>query len=202
MVDTSKKFAPALCVFAGGVIGTSIRAALSFLQPADTAWPAATFTVNLCGAFILGFLLEYLSLTGEDKGGRKLFRLFAGTGIMGGFTTYGTFILEVDTRFQHHQIALALAYVIVSVIVGLVLAGLGVLLANRIAKRQADKYAHAHGLQPLPEGFGTPNLDAPDALDDPGNLESAAVAPTSVSDAADGTTASTVSTASEEVRAQ
>ena len=173
MTTSHSSFVPALCVFVGGVIGTSIRASFSALQPAEASWPYVTFVINLAGAFILGFLLEYLSLTGEDRGGRKLFRLFAGTGIMGGFTTYGTFILEVDTRFQSHHLVLALAYALVSVLCGLALAGAGVVLANRVANARADKYARAHGLRPLPEDFGTPDLDAPDALSDPGNLEQA-----------------------------
>jgi protein CrcB len=173
---------PALCVFAGGALGTAIRAGFSFLQPASVTWPYVTFVVNLCGAFILGFLLEYLSLTGKDEGGRKLFRLFAGTGIMGGFTTYGTFILEVDSRFQAHKIGIAVAYAIVSVVCGLVLAGLGVMTANAVANHSANKYARAHHLPELPEDFGTPDLDAPDAFGDPGHLETSAPAPASNSE--------------------
>jgi CrcB protein len=169
--NSRNRFAPVGCVFIGGVLGTSIRAAFSFLQPTDTAWPYVTFIVNLCGAFILGLLLEYLSITGKDEGGRKLFRLFAGTGIMGGFTTYGTFILEVDTRFEGHQIWLAVAYAVVSVVCGVALAGLGVVAANRIANSRADRYARAHHLPALSEDFGAADLDAPDALNDPGNLE-------------------------------
>lgn len=168
---STSRIGPALCVFAGGVIGTSIRAGLSFLQPSTVGWPFVTFTVNLLGALILGFLLEFLSLTGEDKGGRKLFRLFAGTGTMGGFTTYGTFILEVDSRFEASHIALAVTYALISVVCGVALAGLGVVCANRIANRRADRYARVHGLHPLPSNFGTADLDAPDAMSDPGNLE-------------------------------
>jgi protein CrcB len=129
----SQSFKSVICVFAGGVLGTALRAGLSFLQPSTAAWPYVTFAVNLVGALILGFLLEYLSLTGSDEGGRKLFRLFAGTGIMGGFTTYGTFILEVDTRFQAHAVALGVAYALVSVICGLVMAGVGIISARKIA---------------------------------------------------------------------
>lgn len=136
---------PALCVFAGGVLGTAIRTALSLAQPASIQWPWVTFAINCAGACILGFLLEYLSLTGKDEGKRKLFRLFVGTGVMGGFTTYGTFILEVDSRVLAAHAVLGIGYAVVSIALGLVMAGLGIALAHKIAaSRTARTTRTAH----------------------------------------------------------
>lgn len=156
----------AVFVFAGGALGTSIRAALASLQPSDTLIPWATFAVNLAGALLLGFLLETLALTHPDTGWFKRFRLFAGTGLMGGFTTYGTFILEVDTRVASHHALIALAYALVSVVLGLVMAGLGVAAAKAVCAVPGLPRLRRTGTDVDSE------LDAPDSADDPGQLES------------------------------
>ena len=120
----------AVAVFAGGFIGSGLRAGLSLLQSAGWSWPWVTFCINLLGSLLLGFLLEYLATTGPDTGRRRDLRLFAGTGMIGGFTTYGTFILEADTRMLDDHIGMALAYLVVSVVLGVFFAGIGVLAAR------------------------------------------------------------------------
>lgn len=120
-------------VFIGGVLGSSVRAALSMMQPTTWAWPWITFCINMVGSLLLGFLLEYLARTGEDRGRRRSFRLFAGTGIIGGFTTYGTFILEADTRLMQFHVWVAVAYLGLSILLGIAFAGVGVGLAQRTA---------------------------------------------------------------------
>jgi CrcB protein len=108
-------------VFAGGSVGSLIRISLSKLQAPDASWPWMTLLINLTGSFILGCLLEYLATTGEDIGARRIWRLGLGTGVIGGYTTYSTFILETDTRITGHAVALALGYLVISVVAGIVL---------------------------------------------------------------------------------
>jgi protein CrcB len=101
-------------------------------------WPWATFLINCVGAFLLGFLFEYLAATGEDRGIRQAVRLCCGTGMLGAFTTYGTFILETEQRMtsgQARTVIIGVGYALISVIGGLFLAGLGVSLARVIAQR-------------------------------------------------------------------
>ena len=50
----------------------------------------------VAGAFLLGWLLEALSRGGPDEGRRRAIRLFVGTGIMGGYTTYSSFAVDTD----------------------------------------------------------------------------------------------------------
>ena len=137
LTDTTPQFTSrhpqirgAVAVFAGGFIGSGLRASLSLLQSAGWSWPWVTFCINLLGSLLLGFLLEYLATTGPDTGRRRDLRLFAGTGMIGGFTTYGTFILEADTRMLDDHIGMALAYLVVSVVLGVFFAGIGVLAAR------------------------------------------------------------------------
>lgn len=137
----------ALAVFLGGLLGTAIRAGLSFLQPSakDAAglasWPWVTFLINLSGAFLLGFYFEFLARTGEDHGWRKAFRLCFGTGTLGAFTTYGTFILEDWQRLSCgsvRAVVVGVGYALVSVIGGLLLAGLGIALARALSRPSGD----------------------------------------------------------------
>jgi fluoride exporter len=50
--------------------------------------PLATLLINLAGAFLLGVLLERLGRARGEPQRRRLVRLLAGTGFLGGFTTY------------------------------------------------------------------------------------------------------------------
>ncbi|ETJ05451.1 MAG: Protein CrcB-like protein 1, partial [Actinomyces urogenitalis DORA_12] len=85
-----------LAVFAGGALGTLVRAGLARLWPHTAGeLPTATLAVNLVGALALGFLLGRLALA-PDTGWRRTLRLGLGTGFMGGLTTYSTFIVEVE----------------------------------------------------------------------------------------------------------
>lgn len=128
----------ALAVFCGGLLGTALRALFSSFQPANAVWPWATFLINLVGAFLLGFYFEYLAATGEDRGIRQALRLCFGTGMLGAFTTYGTFILETEQRLASgnaRTIIIGIGYALISVIGGLFCAGLGVYFARLTARR-------------------------------------------------------------------
>lgn len=118
-------------VFVGGACGTAIRSLLgdAFPHPAGT-WPWTTFCINAIGAFVLGFLLEALVRSGEDTGGRRLARLGVGTGVLGGFTTYSTFMVET-TQLSW---SLATGYVAATVVLGALAAWLGIRAAKPLVR--------------------------------------------------------------------
>lgn len=127
----------ALLVAAGAICGTYLRAALSGAFPHDIdAWPWATFFINMSGSFILGVLLESLVLTGSDTGWRKTVRLGCGTGILGGFTTYSTFVLEIEKMASAGALSLAFAYAAVSLVLGIAAAMLGMAMAGVLFGRR------------------------------------------------------------------
>lgn len=84
-------------VWLGGCIGTLLRAsigvALGGLPTGWVVWP--TLLVNVTGAFAIGALYEYLTLASADGRQRRGVRLFLGTGILGGFTTYSALAVQV-----------------------------------------------------------------------------------------------------------
>lgn len=120
-------------VFAGGALGTLARAVLATLMPVHPGhWPWATFTVNIVGAFILGFvttrLLERLPLSAYR-------RPLLGTGLCGGLTTFSTMQVETLRMIQHGHHGLAVGYVTASVAAGLVAVHLATALVRRVRVR-------------------------------------------------------------------
>jgi fluoride exporter len=123
-------------VLGGGAIGTGLRYVIEEAWPtASGGWPWATFVINVSGAFLLGVLLEGLTLLGDDDGWRQRVRLLIGTGICGAFTTYSTFALEVSLLGRDGAIPIAIAYAAVSVVCGMASAWAGIALAGRLLRR-------------------------------------------------------------------
>jgi len=120
-------------VAAGGCAGTLVRAALERAWPASPGHlPVTTLALNVVGALALGLLLGAL---GE---GRPRLRLALGTGVLGGLTTHSTFILESHRLLTPggdggHPV-LGTAYLVGSMVAGLVAAGLGLWLAGRLRR--------------------------------------------------------------------
>ncbi|HME48248.1 fluoride efflux transporter CrcB [Mycobacterium sp.] len=121
-------------VFAGGALGTVARAALSTLAGADPArWPWPTFTVNIVGAFLLGYfttrLLERLPLSSYR-------RPLLGTGLCGGLTTFSTMQVETLRMLQHHHYGLAAGYIAASIVAGLIAVYLATAMVRRVWVRR------------------------------------------------------------------
>ncbi|HEY9293904.1 MAG TPA: CrcB family protein [Microlunatus sp.] len=121
-----------IAVGIGGAIGTSARFLITELSTPRLSQPAATMIINVVGSLLLGFLLEALACRGPDVGSRRLLRLLLGTGVLGGFTTYSTFALDVQGYLQHGQSMLAVGYGLGSVLLGLLAAGIGVWSAKLV----------------------------------------------------------------------
>ena len=103
-----------LLAMAGGAIGAGARylvnvAAASWL-PAGFPW--ATFVVNVAGSFLMGVVVAAFM---PYLGGSVVWRTFLATGILGGFTTFSAFSLDVFELMQRQQIVPLLAYVVGSV---------------------------------------------------------------------------------------
>ncbi|UOE43260.1 fluoride efflux transporter FluC [Agromyces larvae] len=122
----------------GGAIGTAARAGLGIAVTAalpGAVFPVTTFTVNLIGAFVLGVLLEALVLRGPDEGVRRSIRLFVGTGVLGGFTTYSAFSTDTARLLLAGETLIAAGYALGTVVLGGA-ASLGGILLARAAHRE------------------------------------------------------------------
>lgn len=129
-------------IFLGGAAGTATRAAFEGAFPAAPGqWPWTTFWLNVSGALVLGILLEVLAGTGPDRGWRRGVRLGAGTGFLGGYTTYSSFTVETFGLIRSEAWLIALGYALGSVILGLAAAFLGA----RVVRRMLRRYRRAQG---------------------------------------------------------
>ncbi len=120
-------------VMVGGAVGTAARWQLSQAFPAEPGqWPWATFTINVVGSLLLGLLLETLLRSSPDSGWRRGIRVGIGTGLLGGFTTYSTFIVETDRLIATGHPWVGATYAVVSILVGVLAALAGIALARML----------------------------------------------------------------------
>lgn len=130
-----------LLVAAGGAVGTAIREALALSFPAPPGtFPWTVFGINLVGSFALGLLLELLALSGPDEGGRRGARLFVGTGVIGGFTTYSAFANDGAALIEAAT-PVGVAYALSTVVLGFAAAVAGVAVAARIRRSRGSSAA-------------------------------------------------------------
>ena len=91
-----------------------------------TAFPYGTFIINISGSTVMGLIAGYLAFRGEAS---QPWRLFLMTGILGGYTTCSAFSLDAALLYERGEIALALVYVLGSVVfsIGGLFAGLALM---------------------------------------------------------------------------
>ncbi|EKT53440.1 fluoride efflux transporter CrcB [Providencia sneebia] len=115
----------------GGGVGSLLRWGIgNFIgEKYHGKFPLGTFVINISGAFIIGFLSRYFFIDFNSEENALLAPAIL-TGILGGYTTFSTMQLEALKLTQKKEQFLSFFYLLISVIVGLVAAFLGVLLAN------------------------------------------------------------------------
>jgi len=121
-----------LAVALGGALGSVGRFLTSSAigHALGTAWPWGTLVVNVAGGFAIGLLAGVMALRWSVSPELRGFMI---TGILGGFTTFSAFSLEVMTMIERHAWGPAAAYVVASVVVSLVAAFAGLWIARALA---------------------------------------------------------------------
>jgi CrcB protein len=116
-------------VAAGGALGAPARYGVAQLVDVEAGtFPWATFAVNVSGSLALGFLLVVIVRRyPPDRHAQP----FLATGFLGAYTTFSTFVVEIDLLIRDGRAALAVTYVLASVLVGLAAAWAGMALARR-----------------------------------------------------------------------
>lgn len=116
-------------IFLGGGIGAVLRflISLNMSKHFEINLPFATFAVNIIGSFIIGFLYV-LFIDKPDLS--PAVKLALTVGFCGGLTTFSTFSLEVFEMITHQQFLHATIYAILSVLVCILMTGIGVYCAK------------------------------------------------------------------------
>jgi CrcB protein len=107
-----------LYVALGGAIGSALRY-LFMIKIAPLFginFPYGTMLINIIGSCLIGLLIGYMAKTIPHS---NEFRAFAAVGILGGFTTFSAFSLDVVTMFERGEMMNAGLYIAASVVVSL-----------------------------------------------------------------------------------
>jgi len=121
-------------VAVGGAVGACARFAAALLWPTGkAAFPWTTLGVNAVGCLLIGVFLVAIT---EVWTAHPLLRPFIGTGVLGGFTTFSTYCIDIERLVRQDRAGLALAYLVATVVVAMVAAKIGIAGTRRIlAKR-------------------------------------------------------------------
>ena len=119
----------------GGALGALARWGIAEGLPASRpGWPWATLLVNLTGCLLLGALFAVLAVRLPDA---TWPRPFLGVGVLGGYTTYSAFAVEVVRLAEAGAVLTAGGYVLVSVVGGVAAVVAGTLTAHAALGRSA-----------------------------------------------------------------
>ncbi|RDG36246.1 fluoride efflux transporter CrcB [Streptomyces corynorhini] len=99
---------PVAVVALGGAIGASARYAASLIWPtAPGAFPWTTLIVNAAGCAVIGVFMVVIT---ELWRAHPLVRPFFGTGVLGGFTTFSTYAVDIQRLVADGRARTGLAY--------------------------------------------------------------------------------------------
>jgi CrcB protein len=124
-------------ISAGGVAGALARYGLTEAFPAAAegfAW--ATFGINVSGCLLIGVLMVLVTDVWPIQ---RLLRPFLGTGVLGGYTTFSTYILDI-----HHLLAAGAARTALAYLAGTLLAALAAVYAGITLTRWTVHRIHHH----------------------------------------------------------
>lgn len=121
-----------ILVALGGAIGASARygASVAVGHLWRTSFPFGTLLVNVAGSLAMGLFVGWLARTlpAWQNGAR----LFVAVGILGGFTTFSAFSLDVVTLFERGEILPAFLYILGSVVLCVAALFVGLLLMRAV----------------------------------------------------------------------
>lgn len=141
--------APVLAaIAAGGILGSEGRYALGLALPHGSGgWPAATFLINVSGCLLIGGLMVVLT---ELTAPHRLVRPFLGVGLLGGWTTFSTAMVDVVQLTRAGRPVVAAAYLVGTALAALLAAVLGSVLTRaaaagwrRVRVRRGGSHDHA-----------------------------------------------------------
>jgi CrcB protein len=95
----------------------------------QAGWPWPTFLANVLGGLLMGIVAAYVVRSGAVD---ENIRLFAGVGLLGGFTTFSAFSLEMAQMIERGEMALAGGYALASVLLALAALFAGLALGRAV----------------------------------------------------------------------
>jgi len=130
-MDAHLTFKATGLVMAGGAIGAALRfnAAVLAVRLGQVGYPYATLAVNVVGGFAMG-VVAALVLRGHI--GEPL-RLFIAAGVLGGFTTFSAFSLDLFQMIERGAFGAAVGYAALSVLLSLGALAAGMMITRVVS---------------------------------------------------------------------
>lgn len=127
--------APVVAVVAlGGALGATARYALALHWPVQPGgFPWATFWTNVVGCAVIGVFMVVIT---DVWAAHRLVRPFFGTGVLGGFTTFSTWAVDIQRLVDHGRPVTGLAYLAATLLAALTAVWLASTAARRVLKRR------------------------------------------------------------------
>lgn len=120
----------------GGVLGAEARYALSLVVSADASllWP--TLVANGSGCLVVGILMVVLL---ELTAPHWLVRPFLGIGVLGGYTTFSSYAVEVQVLLEQGRLWPAVGYLAVTPVLAIASCWAGMAVARAVVARQRGR---------------------------------------------------------------
>ena len=120
-----------LLVAGGGALGAVARYLVYILAGhlLGTGFPFGTLIVNVVGSFAMGILVEGMALAWTVS---PAARLFLAVGVLGAFTTFSTFSMDVAVLYERGRLGLAALYIAASVVCSVGALFLGLYMMRRL----------------------------------------------------------------------
>jgi CrcB protein len=123
----------------GGAVGSLARYGLGVaFPPGRTGFPWATFGINAVGSLLIGVLMV---LVVEVWEAHPLIRPFLGVGILGGFTTFSTYVVDVQRLVDAGAAGTALAYLAGTLVAAVAAVYVGLTVTRTAVGRRAGRLA-------------------------------------------------------------
>ncbi|MGW3663045.1 fluoride efflux transporter CrcB [Streptomyces sp. NPDC005141] len=118
----------------GGAIGATARYGAGLLWPTQAgAFPWTTFAINVVGCAVIGVFMVLIT---DAWAAHRLVRPFFGTGVLGGFTTFSTYAVDIRTLVDTGHPGTGLGYLAATLFAALAAVWLGMTAARRALARR------------------------------------------------------------------
>ena len=124
---------PFLMVAAGGALGAVARYATGLAATrwlGAGGWPWGTLAVNLIGGLLIGLVTGWIAFRGSSQS--EAIRIFTVVGVLGGFTTFSAFSLELVQMLERREMATAALYALASVFLSVVAVFVGLTIMRKV----------------------------------------------------------------------
>ncbi|HKE66554.1 MAG TPA: fluoride efflux transporter CrcB [Micromonosporaceae bacterium] len=133
----------------GGALGSLARYGLAVAFPPPPAgFPWATFAVNVSGGLLIGILMVLVT---DVFDAQPLVRPLLGVGVLGGFTTFSTYVVDIQRIVNAGAAGTALAYLLGTLVAALAAVYLGIAVTRRALRGRLSEEPDVDSLRVVEE---------------------------------------------------